>query len=396
MKPDDGGRRSRMRRVFVGAQVAGSTLFLATALLFVRSFANANRADVGFDPDHLLVARLEPDQYGYDGERSPALARELVERVASTPGVTAAIADRAPFAVGYPRVARVSTNATRCAQDCRPTTFYAVGANYFAAIGLSIRAGRAFSEADLRDGTAIVVNEALAGALWPGRSPVGEAVMLEDSAAAATVVGVAGNAAQTLNVEKAVPLFYRPLREQDFAQGFSLITRASGSDSAAAAAIRDAVRTAAPAMPIASLSSMREMLEVPLWPRRTAAGLFSVCGALALVLATVGLFGVTYFAVRQRTREFGVRVAIGATPWRIFTQVLGEGVRFVLPGAAAGLLLAALAGRLLARLLLGVSPADPVSFAIAGTLEVTVAMLACALPAREATRVDPIVALRAE
>jgi ABC-type antimicrobial peptide transport system permease subunit len=147
-------------------------------------------------------------------------------------------------------------------------------------------------------------------------------------------------------------------------------------------------------MPVASVSTMTERLALPMWPRRTAAGFFLICGALALLLATVGLFGVTYFAVRQRTREFGVRIALGARASDVVRQVLGEGVRLAVPGALLGLALAAVAGRLLARTLVGVSPIDPASFGSAAAIEVAVALLACALPARRATQADPIVALR--
>jgi putative ABC transport system permease protein len=149
-------------------------------------------------------------------------------------------------------------------------------------------------------------------------------------------------------------------------------------------------------MPIASLSTMREMLAVPMWPRRTAAGFFLVCGALALLLATVGLFGVTYFAVRQRTREFGIRIALGARSSDVVRQILGEGVRLAVPGAALGLIAAFIAARLVSRALVGVSPSDPASFAATAAIEIAVALAACAMPARRATQADPMMALRDE
>jgi ABC-type antimicrobial peptide transport system permease subunit len=149
-------------------------------------------------------------------------------------------------------------------------------------------------------------------------------------------------------------------------------------------------------MPIASLSTMKEKLELPLWPRRTAAGFFVICGGLALLLATVGLFGVTYFTVRQRTREFGIRIALGARSTVVIAQVLKEGVRLAVPAAITGLFLAYVAGRLLARGLVGVTPADGASFAATGAIEIAVALLASAWPARRAAQADPIVALRAD
>ena len=397
IRRDGSAHRSRTRRLFVVAQIAGSTLFLATAFLFVRSFANATRADLGFEPDHLIVARLEPALYGFDGPRTAALAGALRDRLAVIPGLTPAVVDRAPFAVGYPRASRVSTAARRCAApDCRPTTFYAVDAHYLEASGIPIRAGRVLTDADERTGGVVVINEAMAAALWPGRSPLGEAVTLDD-ATAATVVGVVANTSQALAVtQSATPVFYRPIIDGDFANGFTIVTRTTGADAAASAALRDVVHAVAPSLPVASLTTMRKQLELPLWPRRTAAGFFAICGALALSLASVGLFAVTFFAVRQRTREFGIRMAVGAAPRQIVTQVLAESLRVVVPGTVAGLALSAIAGRLLARLLLGVTPLDPTSFASAAAIETAVAIVACAIPARDATRVDPLIALRAD
>jgi putative ABC transport system permease protein len=175
---------------------------------------------------------------------------------------------------------------------------------------------------------------------------------------------------------------------------FALVVRTSGSEGAAIATIRDVVHAVAPALPFASIEPMNEKLKLQLWPRRTAAGFLVICGSLALLLATVGLFGVTYFTVRQRTREFGIRVALGARPADVIRQVMTEGVTLAVPGAAAGLLLAIAAGRLTSRMLLGVSPADPVSFAATAAIELAVALAACALPARRATQADPMLALR--
>jgi ABC-type antimicrobial peptide transport system permease subunit len=152
----------------------------------------------------------------------------------------------------------------------------------------------------------------------------------------------------------------------------------------------------APAVPLASVQTMGQRMELPLWPYRTAAGFFVTCGTLALLLAMVGLFGVTYFTVRQRTREFGIRIAVGAAPRNVIWQVLREGLQLTIPGALLGLALAAIAARISARMLVGVGAWDPLSFAGAAAVECLVALAACMLPARRATQVDPIVALRDE
>ncbi len=389
------GRPSRTGALFIGAQIAGSTLFLATALLFVRSFWNANTVDLGFKSDGLVVAQLQPSLYGFEGARADWLARQIADRVAATPNVLVAIADRVPYAVGFPRAEMVSTSTVDCTSSpCKPVVFYAVGAHHFKALGLPLHRGRDFTSQELESGGAIIVNQTLAARLWPGQSPLGQNVMLGSDRAHATVVAVAADTSLGYMGQPATAIFYRPIREADLATGFTLLARTTGSEAVAIAAIRDAVHAAAPAMPIASVSTMREKLELPMWPRRTAAGFFLICGALALLLATVGLFGVTYFTVRQRTREFGIRIALGARAADVVRQVLREGVRLAIPGAMIGLLLAYVAGRVLARALFGVSPGDPASFGATAAIEIAVALLACALPARRATQADPVVALR--
>ena len=389
------GRPSRARNAFVAAQIAGSTLFLAVALLFVRSFWNASAVDLGFDPTRLVVADLRPGTYGFEGDRGAWFARELAARVSAAPGTIAAVADRVPYSVGYPRRETVSTTTLDCTvSECKPVLFYLVGRGHFDALGLPLQAGRDFSDIELASGDAVIVNAALAGRLWPGQPAIGQTIRLGKERRPVSVVGVSGNVTPGFSSQPPSEAFYVPIRHADFDSGFTLVARTTGSEALAIAAVRDAVHAIAPSMPVSSLTTMRERLALPMWPRRTAAGFFLICGALALLLATVGLFGVTYFAVRQRTREFGVRIALGARSSDVIRQVLGEGVRLAVPGALAGLVLAAFAGRLLARTLLGVSPIDPASFGGAAAIEIAVALLACALPARRATQADPIVALR--
>ena len=388
------GRPSRARGAFITAQIAGSTLFLAMSILFVRSFWNATGIDLGFAAPQLVVAELQPSMHGLEGATAAAFARDLESRLSAVPGLTVALADRAPFAVGWPRSAAVSTRTLDCAAaSCKPTVFYAVGARHFSALGLPLRAGREFNVADLDRTNTVIVNEAMAKRLWPGEPAIGQSVTIGSERAPAEVVGVVGDVAPGYMGGQAQPVFYRPLAGRDFSS-FSVLVRTAGSEAAAIAAVRDTVQALAPLMPFASVAPMTEKLKLQIWPRRTAAGFLVICGTLALLLATVGLFGVTYFTVRQRTREFGVRVALGARPADVIRQVLMEGVRLALPGAAVGLLLAVLAGRLTARMLLGVGPSDPASFAMTAAIELTVALAACALPARRATQADPMIALR--
>lgn len=175
-----------------------------------------------------------------------------------------------------------------------------------------------------------------------------------------------------------------------------MIVRTPGDPRQVLVPVREQLRTVDPDLPPASIATMAERMKMPLWMPRTIAGFFLICGTLAMVLATVGLFGVMYFSVSQRTREFGIRAALGATRGRVVSVVLREGVRLAVPGVLLGGIAAYLGARLLARALFGITPADPVTFAATVAIELTVTLAACALPAYRATRVDPMVALRSD
>ena len=189
---------------------------------------------------------------------------------------------------------------------------------------------------------------------------------------------------------------YRPLAGQEFRQQVAVIVRAGGDPRLLIGAVRQQVQALDHALPAASIKTTRERIRLPLWPARTAAGFFVVCGGLALALATIGLFGVTYYTVRQRTRESGVRVALGATRRRVMQLVMREGVLLAIPGVVLGLAAALLAMRLTSRLLFGISPLDPATYPATALLQTVIAVTACALPAYRATKAVPMMALRQE
>lgn len=398
LAPAGAGRPSRARTVFVVAQVAGSTLFLATALLFLRSFTNLATFDPGFDTARTVVLELNPATYGYTAERSRTFFGQLRERIAAVPGVQhVALADRVPFYVGYPRAVEISTDGSDCsAAGCREAIEYAVSPRHFAALGIPLRAGRDFDEADERVGNAVIVSEHLAAQYWPGDSAMGKTVRIGKQGQQAEVVGIAADIKHRNMREAAKAILYRPLQESDFAGGATVIVRTIGDPLPLVGPIQDQVQALEPALPARSGKTMAQRMEMPLWPARTLAGFLSICGGLALVLATVGLFGVTYYAVNQRTREFGIRVALGATPRKVMSLVLREGLLLSAPGVAIGVLGSLMAARLMGSALFGVSPGDPVTFAATAAIQMAVALLACAAPAYQATKADPIVALRQE
>jgi putative ABC transport system permease protein len=392
------GRPSRIANAFVIAQVAGSTLFLAVALLCVRSFAVAAAFNPGFDVDHVVVANLDPMHFGMDVPRTRVLLDALLQQLSTAPAIAQiAAADRVPFSVGYPHTEAVAAPGEACAETgCRPVLTYAVTSGHFGALGMRIVNGRELTPAEVRAGSAVVINEALAMARFPEGHAVGQTLMIGRPARTVLVAGVVTNVNQYRLGEPSTPVLYRALTDADLAHGFALVARASDDPRAAVVALRDAIGSAAPGIPAGSIERMRDRLALPLWPYRTGAEFFLACGALALLLATVGLFGSTYFTVRRRTREFGIRIAVGARPRDVMRQVLGEGLRLSVPGAALGLTAALIAGRLLSRLLYGVSPLDLLSFGGAAAIQTAVAVIACVLPARRATQTDPVTVLKSD
>ena len=400
MKPDAGfgHQRSRSRKAFVIAQVAGSTLLLTVAFLFVRSFLANAAADPGFEASKLLVLEIKPTDYGYDAPRTKTLIDRLLERLGASANIEQAVAaDRLPFYVGFPRVARISGGTTECAPaDCKPVFVYAIGADYFKALAVPVRTGRELAPRDVQDGDAVVVSGRLAARLWPDGNAIGGVLRDTADGRPLQVVGVAADFMHRSFNETPGEYLYRPLRPDDYAGAVSIAVRARTAVATATAEVQNAIRALDPALPPGRITTMQQRMAVPLWPVRTAAGLFALCGGLALALATVGLFGTTYLAVGQRTREFGIRTALGATRRRVIVQVLSEGLRLALPGLILGLAAAAAAARIAASFLARVDPAAPSTYLAVAMLQLAVALLACALPAYRATQSDPVVALRAE
>jgi putative ABC transport system permease protein len=398
-QPVIGIRRSRVRNLFVLAQVAGSTLFLAAALLFVRSFSNAASFAPGFDVEHTLVLELNTASFGYDDQRAQRLFGSLVERLRAVSGVEAvALADRAPLSVGFPKTVDVAGDFGECSgARCRSAIEFGISTDHFAALGLPLRAGRELTDQEIRaNAPVVVVGEGMAQTLWPQRDPVGQSLRVGRDRRLVDVVGIAADVRDMFSAGAVRSYLYRPLRAGEYADRVSVIVRTAGDPAPFVPIVRQQVQAIDPALPATAISTTRERMKLPSWPARTAAGFLLVCGALALGLATVGLFGVTFYTVSQRTREFGVRVALGATPGRVMALVMREGLMLTVPGVIFGIAGALLALRLASRLLVGVGPADPSTYVITALLQTAVALGACALPAMKAMRADPMRALREE
>jgi len=398
LEPPAGKRRAFARSTFIVLQIAGSTLLLTASLLFVRSFWTSSTTNPGFETDHLVVLELKPSDYGYDAVRSRAFFDDLLSRVKSSPGVArAAVADRIPFYVGFPKTTRVSIDGSDCAiVECRPTDVYGVGAGHFTALDVPLIAGRDFDDRDIGARDSAIVGQTMAARLWPGRDAVGQWIRLGATGRQLQVIGVAADVTHRMFNERPADYVYRAIEPDEFAETVTMIVRTNTDAAAFVGQLQEHIRGLDPALPPGAIKTMAQRMEMPLWPVRTAAGFFTICGLLALVLATVGLFGTTYLAVGQRTREFGIRAALGSTRARVLRLVLGEGLMLAVPGILAGIAGAALAARMVSSLIVTVDAADVSTYAMVALLQAMAAIGACLWPGHRATKADPILALRAE
>lgn len=259
---------------------------------------------------------------------------------------------------------------------------------------IPIRRGRTFTRDDGAD--AVVVSETTAAQFWPGASPLGRVFREGPDARVRQVVGVAADVTQRSFNEMTRPHFYQTIRETPGDGAWSVVIRTVANPADLILPIRDVVHAVDPGLPVRSVQTMRERMALPLWLPRTMAGFFGVCGVIAVLLATVGLFGVTYFVVMQRTREFGVRLALGATGAGLRRLVVGEALRLVMPGILIGALAAVAAGFAAGSVLFGVSAASPLTYIVAAGVQALVAVAASWIPAIKAARVDPLTVLKAE
>jgi predicted permease len=392
-----GGRRqTRARRLLLAIEVGGSTAFLAVALLFAQSFVYALQHDPGFETEQVAALELDPSRYGFTAERGRSLIADLCERVRQRPGVRdVSVADHLPFAIGARRDTPVSSDGRDCrVQSCREAERYAVDERFLQAMAIPIVRGRGLTRDDRATG--VVVSESMAAALWPDRNPLGQTFHDGPTGQPREVVGVARDVTQHSFTESRHAHFYRLLESGDWAGPLSIVVRTERDPRDGVVALREELHRLAPALPVESAKTMRERLALPLWLPQVMAGFFGVAGAIAVFLATIGVFGMTYYVVMQRTREFGVRMALGATRARLRRLVMLEGLRIVLPGVVAGLLLAAAMGWAARGLLFGISVANPATYLLTAAAQVVVVALACWLPAVRASAVDPLTALRAE
>ena len=390
------GGRARLQGALVAGQLAMSLLLLVGALLIVRTLRDAAAMDTGFATRNVLLASVEPPAGARDSGSVAALA--LRERVASLPGVRAVTwAANAPLGMESSNRMGVAVEGYRSAPgEELEFHFNRVGPAYFATLDVPLLRGRDFSEAD-RPGAppVVVVNESFARRFWPGEDALGKRLSVTGPEGPfAEVVGLARDGKYVSLAEAPLPFMYLPALQRP--AGVVLHVRTAGEPRGLAAAVRREVARAAPGWTVTGVRTMEEHVGESLLPERLAGGVLSLFGALALLLASVGLYGTVAYAVAQRTREIGVRVALGARTSDVMRLVLRRGVHLVVAGLAFGLPLAWGASRAIAAVLPGVRDTDPLALAGASALLALVALAATYLPARRAARVNPMVALRYE
>jgi predicted permease len=392
-----GNRILSLRNLLVMGQVAFSMIALIGAGLFLRSMSNAHRIDPGFDSRRLGMISFDLGAQGYDEARGQEFARSVVERVSALPMIeAAAVASSPPFGGGFSRTVFPEGQDHTDRRNGRLTPLIQVTPAYFESIGMSIVRGRGFTGAD-RAGTPMVavINQTMARRMWPDEEAIGRRFRCFGEDWIIEVVGIAPDAKYFTLGEEPQPFFYLPFL-QHYAPNVTLYVRAYGDPAGVLGNVRTMVQEMDRSMPLTNVNTSREVVDQVLWAPRMAAQLLASFGGLALVLASIGIHGVISYSVRRRTHEIGIRIALGAQVGDVVRMVLWQAGLIVAAGVAGGIGIALVAGRGLGSLLYGVRSADPVTFASTAALLMAITLLASYIPARRATRIDPLEALRTQ
>ena len=385
---------SRLRKALVVSQVGLSAVLLVCASLFARSLTHAGSIDPGFTLRHGILAAIDLLPGGYDEARGAVLIQRLLERTAAVPNVTGVtVARTMPLDLGGSSDMTVTVEGFTPQPGEEPMAYYnQVGPGYFETMGIPIVSGRGVTSHDVNGAPAVaVINETMARRYWPGRDPIGGTVRF--GRGPVTIVGIARDGKYSRLSEEPRNYMYLPML-QNYRPDLLLHIRTDADPALVLPALRAAVTELDPNLPLFDVRTIDDHMRISTFLARMAASMLALFGILGLLLATVGLYGVIALNAALRTREIGVRMALGARRGQVVRLLVRDGIVLGAAGIAAGLALAFGAGRLVAGQLTGVSGSDPVSFWGTAAVLAAVVALASVLPARRAARLDPLAALR--
>ncbi|MCI0491150.1 MAG: ABC transporter permease [Blastocatellia bacterium] len=395
-------RAGRLRSLLVVSEIALALVLLVGSVLMVRSFIRLQEVKLGFNPENLLTMELilPKSKYASDTETN-LFYQEALQRIESLPEVETAAAVY-PLPLNFESITQnfsIEGRAPAIPGEKNFANSFWVTANYFDAMRIPVLRGRAFTDQDNDEAqNAVVINQKMVERFWPDEDPIGKQINVETDDGkgyAVTVIGVVGNSKQFLLNEEATSQIYLP-QLQDSTRRRFLVTRTRGNPLSLSAAVRDRVWDVDEGLPITAVRSMDEVVSQAMAMWSMPAALLAGLGAGALLLAAMGIYGMLSYSVNQRTHEIGIRMALGAEKRDILKLVIGQGMVLMLTGLGVGLVATFALTRLMSSLLFGVSSTDALTFVGVSALLMLVALLACYLPARRATKVDPMVALRHE
>jgi putative ABC transport system permease protein len=396
----EGGRRQFIRSTLVVLEVASALVLLVGAGLMIKSFWRLQKVDPGFNPNNGLTASIALPRRKYpEADQQAAFYKQLIENVSTLPGVQAVGASNViplgdnDYVLGFVIEGRPALPAGAS----QSTNYFAVSAGYFNAMGIPLLRGRVFTEQDTKNTTRVaVINETMAKKFFPGEDPLGKRIHVTNGPTTfREIVGIVGDVKQYGLDQETTLQTYEPYTQEPFTF-MSLVVRTAGDPTSLSASIRREVLNLDKEQPVSTITTLDRLVSTSIAQQKFSMLLLGVFAAVAMVLAGVGIYGVLSYAVTQRTHEIGIRMALGAGRRDVLRLVVGHGMMLTLIGVAMGLVAAFLLTRLMATLLFGVSATDPLTFSAIALLLITIALLACWIPAQRATRVDPMIALRYE
>jgi putative ABC transport system permease protein len=396
----EGGRRQLIRSTLVVLEVASALVLLVGAGLMIKSFWRLQHVDPGFNPNNALTAAINlPRQKYPEVDQQAAFYQQLIAKVSTLPGVqTVGASNVIPlgdndYVLGFVIEGRPPVPAGAS----QSTSYYAVSADYFKAMGIPLLKGRVFTEQDAKNATRVaVINETLAKKFFPNEDPLGKRIHVTNGPTTfREIVGIVGDVKQYGLDQETTLQTYEPFTQQPFTF-MSLVVRTAGEPLSLSPAIRNEILQIDKEQPVSSFATLDQLVSTSIARQKFSMLLLGVFATVALILAAVGIYGVLSYAVTQRTHEIGIRMALGAGRRDVLRLVVGHGMMLTGVGVGAGLAAAFLLTRLMTTLLFGVSATDPLTFGLIAFVLVSIALLACWIPARRATKVDPLIALRCE